>query len=62
MCVCLYFHPRRRYMYSNLLTGTLPPSMGDLAKLNRLNLWNNALSGELPPSVSGKNESEGEAR
>ena len=35
----------------NLLSGELPPALGNLANLETLVLWNNELSGEIPPTL-----------
>ncbi len=37
----------------NLLSGKLPPALGNLANLETLVLWNNELSGEIPPTLGG---------
>ena len=34
----------------NQLEGEIPAAFGQLASLERLNLWANQLSGEIPPS------------
>ena len=44
-------HVKMIFLYSNNLNGTLPASIGDLAKLEILDLYDNELSGTLPPSL-----------
>ncbi len=38
-------------LWSNNLSGTLPPELGDLAHLRRLNLYGNQLTGPIPPAL-----------
>ena len=39
------------HLEENRLTGSIPPSLGNLTGLVRLSFWNNALSGPIPPSL-----------
>ncbi len=40
-------------LYSNGLTGEIPPELGGLFNLTRLNLSGNQLTGEIPPELGG---------
>jgi cysteine-rich repeat protein len=39
------------YLNGNLLTGSIPPELGNLAALQRLLLYDNQLSGVIPPEL-----------
>lgn len=39
-------------LIDNYLTGTLPPEIGNLTKLDTLHLYNNSLTGEIPKEIS----------
>ena len=41
----------RRYLSNTQLSGTLPPSVGNLTALTDMYLYSTQLSGTLPPSV-----------
>lgn len=41
-----YFHPPPKIRIALLLAGHIPPELGNLASLERLDLGNNQLSGE----------------
>ena len=45
-----YYHETREHV-SHGLAGEIPPELGDLANLTRLELWNNALTGPIPPEL-----------
>ena len=38
-------------LQKNLLTGTIPPELGNLASMEWLNLFDNNLGGEIPPEL-----------
>ena len=42
-----------RMLFSNRLSGPIPPELGGLAKLQRLRLWGNRLSGPIPTRLGG---------
>ena len=41
------------HLYSNDLSGPIPPELGDLANLKRMHLGENSLSGPIPPELDG---------
>jgi hypothetical protein len=48
---CFGGHVDTLNLYTNQLSGTLPPELGDLANLSNLNLNTNQLSGAIPPEL-----------
>ncbi len=41
------------FLTENNLTGMLPPELGGLTQLKKLELWDNSLSGVIPPELGG---------
>jgi len=39
------------WLYSNELSGEIPPEIGNLTNLTEFYLWENQLTGEIPPEI-----------